>query len=44
LTDLYITSAREGLTEADLRAYPYSGALFVHHPAVAGQPTNSYRG
>jgi sugar lactone lactonase YvrE len=44
LTDLYITSAREGLAEADLRAYPHSGALFVHHPAVAGQPTNSYRG
>jgi sugar lactone lactonase YvrE len=44
LTDLYITSAREGLAEADLAAYPHSGALFVYHPAVAGQPTNAYRG
>jgi sugar lactone lactonase YvrE len=44
LTDLYITSAREGLSEAELRAYPHSGALFIHHPAVAGQPTNSYGG
>ena len=44
LTDLYVTSASEGLTEADMRAHPHSGALFVHRPAVAGQPTNSYRG
>lgn len=44
LTDLYITSACEGLAESELRAHPHSGALFVHHSAVAGQPTNSYRG
>jgi sugar lactone lactonase YvrE len=44
LTDLYITSAREGLAESELRAYPHSGALFIYHAAVAGQPTNSYGG
>ena len=44
LTDLYITSACEGLTESEIRAYPHSGALFLHHPAVAGQPTNTYGG
>jgi sugar lactone lactonase YvrE len=44
LTDLYITSAREGLPDSDLRDYPHSGALFLYHPAVAGQPTNSYGG
>jgi sugar lactone lactonase YvrE len=44
LTDLYITSACEGLAESELKAYPHSGALFVYHPAVAGQPTNSYGG
>ena len=44
LTDLYITSACEGLAESELHAYPHSGALFIHRPAVAGQPTNSYGG
>ena len=29
LSDLYITSAREGLTESDIRAQPLAGSVFV---------------
>lgn len=44
LGDLYVTSAAGGLSAEDLRQYPHSGALFVHRPGVAGQPTQTYRG
>jgi sugar lactone lactonase YvrE len=44
LTDLYITSARLGLNDFDLKEHPHSGALFVCRPGVVGQPTYSYRG
>jgi len=44
LTDLYITSATEGLTEAARIKDPHAGALFRHRPGVKGLPTQSYRG
>jgi sugar lactone lactonase YvrE len=44
LDDLYITTARVGLTPAELRQQPEAGLLF-HHPAgVPGQPAAAYAG
>jgi len=34
---LYITTAREGLTEADLRAQPHARDIFACRAAVAGR-------
>ena len=36
LATLYITSAREGLSEDALKAAPLSGGLFAFEPGVAG--------
>lgn len=36
---LYITSARKGLTDADLTAYPQTGGLFRIETDVEGMPT-----
>lgn len=44
LTDLYITSARKGLSEAQLQEFPQSGRLFRVKTAVAGSPTYAYAG
>lgn len=44
LTDLYITSARQQLSPAQLAEQPLAGALFVHRPGVAGLPTDSFAG
>ncbi len=38
-TDLFVTSARQGLTHADLTEYPLSGGLFRIRTDVAGMPT-----
>ena len=38
LRTLYITSARDGLSEEKLKAYPQSGDLFQFKPDVAGVP------
>ena len=37
--ELYITSARKGLSDADLSAYPASGGLFRIQTNVTGTPT-----
>jgi sugar lactone lactonase YvrE len=37
--ELYVTSARKGLSAADLEAYPASGALFRLQTDVTGLPT-----
>lgn len=37
---LYITTARAGLSEADLQKYPLSGSLFRVVPGVRGMKTN----
>ena len=39
LNELYITSAREGLDDADLTAYRHSGSLMRVKTKVEGMPT-----
>lgn len=44
-TDLYVTSARKGLTEAQLASQPLAGALFViRGTGCKGQPAHRYLG
>ena len=40
LGDLYVTSARKGLSAAELRAQPDAGGLFVFRPGVTGRASN----
>jgi sugar lactone lactonase YvrE len=40
LDELYITSAREKLSAADLEREPHAGGVFRIRPGVAGQPKN----
>jgi sugar lactone lactonase YvrE len=42
LGDLYVTSASKELSEAELRAQPHAGSLFVLRPGVAGRPANRF--
>jgi sugar lactone lactonase YvrE len=45
LTDLYVTTSREGLTEADLAVQPQAGAVFcVEAVGAVGQRPNEYAG
>ncbi|MBO0683427.1 MAG: SMP-30/gluconolactonase/LRE family protein [Candidatus Dormibacteraeota bacterium] len=44
LRDLYLTTARKGLAEAELRSQPHAGSIFRARPGVAGKPVSSYRG
>jgi sugar lactone lactonase YvrE len=44
LGDLYITSARTGLTAEALEAQPHAGSVFVLKPGVAGRPANRFAG
>ena len=39
MNELYITSARKGMSEADLKKYPLSGGLFKVATNVTGMPT-----
>jgi sugar lactone lactonase YvrE len=39
MNELYVTSARKGMNEADLKKYPLSGGLFKVITNVAGMPT-----
>jgi sugar lactone lactonase YvrE len=41
---LYITSAREGMSEQQLEQYPLSGGLFSTQPGVKGVPAAFYKG
>lgn len=43
-TDLYITTARKGLTPEQLEAFPLSGHLFRVETDIVGAPTYSYGG
>ena len=38
LDDLHITTARQGLSDAQLAAEPHAGDLFVTRPGVSGHP------
>jgi sugar lactone lactonase YvrE len=40
LGDLYVTSASTDLSDAELRAQPHAGSLFVFRPGVSGRPPN----
>ncbi len=44
LAQLYITSAREGLSAEQLEAEPDAGALFVCTPGVTGRPQRPFGG
>jgi sugar lactone lactonase YvrE len=44
LKELYVTTRRESLTEAQVRDQPLAGALFRLDPGVAGLPTYAFRG
>ena len=39
MNELYVTSARKGMSEADLQKYPLSGGLFKIETKVTGMPT-----
>lgn len=40
--DLYITTARDGLGEAELRAAPLSGSVFLARPGVRGRAAHRF--
>ena len=42
LDTLYITTARAGLTDEQLKQYPLSGSLFSCRPGVQGVPANGF--
>ena len=44
LQTLYITTAREGMSEEQLEKYPHSGGLFSVQPNVKGVPATLYKG
>jgi sugar lactone lactonase YvrE len=44
LTDLYITSARKGMSSDQLTAYPFSGGLFRLQTNIQGMPTYKFAG
>lgn len=44
LTDLYITSARKGMTTAQMKKYPLTGGLFCIRTNIQGMPTFAFGG
>ncbi|WP_078553538.1 SMP-30/gluconolactonase/LRE family protein [Bacillus alkalicellulosilyticus] len=44
LMDLYVTTARVGMTESELEKFPNSGGVFKVNPGVKGTPTYSFKG
>lgn len=44
MNELYVTSARKDMSEADLKKYPLSGGLFKILTNVVGMPTFEFRG
>ena len=41
MSDLYVTSASVGLTEAELKAQPLAGRLLRLHPGPVGLPSTT---
>jgi sugar lactone lactonase YvrE len=44
LSTLYVTSAWDGLSDAERAAQPLAGSLFALEPGVAGVPLPAFRG
>lgn len=44
LKSLYITTARSGMSENDLKSYPLSGGLFCYKTDIGGFKVNSFKG
>jgi sugar lactone lactonase YvrE len=44
LSSLFITTAREGLSPAQLKDQPLAGSIFVASPGVSGVASTAYRG
>ena len=44
LGDLYVTSARQGLSSEDVRRQPHAGDVFVLRPGVTGLATTPFAG
>jgi sugar lactone lactonase YvrE len=44
LARLYVTTARHGLSAAELEQQPLAGSLFVHDPGVRGRAPNMWAG
>jgi sugar lactone lactonase YvrE len=44
LDELYITTARVGLSDEELEKYPLSGGLFKAQVGIKGTPSNRYKG
>jgi sugar lactone lactonase YvrE len=42
LSTLYITTARENLTEAEIAPQPHAGDIFACRPGTAGRPACRY--
>ena len=43
LSTLYITTARQGLSEEALNEYPLTGSIFSCKPGVKGKPVNFFK-
>ena len=44
ISDIYVTTAREGMTRRQLKEYPLSGGLFRIHTPFSGMPTYIFGG
>ena len=44
MSTLFVTTARTGLNEAELRHAPHAGDLFAFEAPVTGPPSNRFRG
>jgi sugar lactone lactonase YvrE len=44
LSTLYITTARTGTSDADLKRYPHAGGIFAIEPGVKGLPAFEFAG
>ncbi|WP_409276040.1 SMP-30/gluconolactonase/LRE family protein [Neobacillus sp. SCS-31] len=43
-SELYITTARNGMSDEELERFPHAGGVFKVKPGVKGMPTNEFKG
>ncbi|WP_316568725.1 SMP-30/gluconolactonase/LRE family protein [Neobacillus sp. YIM B06451] len=43
-SELYITTARNGMSDEELERFPHAGGVFKVKPSVKGMPTNEFKG